>query len=100
MVSESLRGIVSQQLVPRADGKGRVLAMEILTNTPAVGATIREAKTFMLPGMIQTGRKQGMKLMDESLRELAAAGLITPEEALARADQKTQLKAALGLDGR
>ena len=59
MVSESLRGIVSQQLIPRADGKGRVLAMEVLTNTPAVGATIREAKTYMLPGMIQTGPQTG-----------------------------------------
>ncbi len=97
MVSESLRGIVSQQLVPRADGKGRVMAMEILTNTPAVGATIRESKTFMLPGMIQTGKKQGMKLMDESLRELCAAGLITAEEAMARADQKQMMKVALGV---
>jgi twitching motility protein PilT len=96
MVSESLRGIVSQQLVPRADGKGRVLALEILTNSPAVGNVIREAKTFMLPGIIQTGRKQGMKLMDESLRELWAAGLIDPEEALARADQKNEMRALLG----
>ena len=58
MVSESLRGIISQQLVPRADGKGRVLALETLTNTPAVANVIREAKTFMLPGIIQTGKKQ------------------------------------------
>ena len=70
MVSESLRGIISQQLVPRVDGSGRVLALEILTNTPAVANVIREAKTFMLPGIIQTGRKQGMRLMDDSLREL------------------------------
>lgn len=56
MVSESLRGIVSQQLIPRADGSGRALAIEILTNTPAVGNVIREAKTFMLPGIIQTGK--------------------------------------------
>jgi twitching motility protein PilT len=96
MVSESLRGIVSQQLVPRIDGKGRVLALEILTNSPAVGNVIREAKTFMLPGIIQTGRKQGMKLMDESLRELWAAGIIDPEEALARADQKQEMRAMLG----
>ena len=97
MVSESLRGIVSQQLVPRADGKGRVLALEVLTNSPAVGNVIREAKTFMLPGIIQTGRKQGMMLMDESLGRLAAQGLITPEEALARADQKQMMKTMLGL---
>lgn len=97
MVSESLRGIISQQLVPRADGKGRVLAMEVLMNNPAVGATIREAKTFMLPGIIQTGRKQGMKLMDESLRELCATGLISAEEAMSRAEQKQLMKTMLGV---
>src|SRR5688572_24925012 len=50
MVSESLRGIVSQQLVPRQDGRGRVLALEILLRTEAVAASIRDGKTFMLPG--------------------------------------------------
>src|SRR5881296_340736 len=88
MVSESLRGIISQQLVPRADGKGRVLALETLTNTPAVANVIREAKTYMLPGIIQTGRKQGMQLMDDALIDLHTRGLISAEEALARADQK------------
>ncbi|MHA3774563.1 type IV pilus twitching motility protein PilT [Verrucomicrobiota bacterium sgz303538] len=92
MVSESLRGIISQQLVPRADGRGRVLAMEILTNTPAVGALIRDAKTFMLPGVMQTGRKQGMKLMDDSLLELYQAGLISQEEAYSRAEQKALMR--------
>src|SRR5712671_336954 len=52
MIAGSLRGIVSQQLIVRADGKGRVLAMEILINTPAVGALIRDGKTFMLPGVM------------------------------------------------
>jgi twitching motility protein PilT len=88
MISESLRGIISQQLIPRADGTGRVLAIETLTNTPAVSNIIREARTFMLPGIIQTGRKQGMQLMDDALIELHSRGLITAEEALARADQK------------
>ena len=97
MVSESLRGIISQQLVPRADGRGRVLAMEVLMNNPAVGNCIREAKTFMLPGIIQTGRKQGMKLMDESLRELCATGIISAEEALSRAEQKQLMKTMLGI---
>ena len=97
MVSESLRGIISQQLVPRADGRGRVLAMEVLMNNPAVGNCIREAKTFMLPGIIQTGRKQGMKLMDDSLRELCATGVISPEEALSRAEQKGMMKTMLGI---
>ena len=87
MVSESLRGIISQQLVPRKDGKGRVLAIEILMNTPAVANIIREAKTFMLPGIIQTGKKLGMKLMDDSLMELydqpdhLAGGSLRPRRA-------------------
>jgi twitching motility protein PilT len=84
MVGESLRGIISQQLVPRADGKGRVLALETLTNTPAVSNVIREAKTFMLPGIIQTGKKQGMQARDDALAALAERGLITAEEADAR----------------
>ena len=88
MVSESLRGIISQQLIPRADGTGRVLALETLTNTPAVANIIREAKTFMLPGVIQTGKKQGMQLMDDALWALRDKGLITAEEADARAEQK------------
>jgi twitching motility protein PilT len=92
MVSESLRGVISQQLVPRRDGKGRVLAVEILTNTPAVANVIREAKTFMLPGIIQTGRKQGMRLMDDSLSQLFDRGLISAEEAFSRAEQKQPMQ--------
>lgn len=88
MVSESLRGIISQQLVPRADGQGRVAALEIMVNTPAVANLIREAKTFMLPGIIQTGKKLGMKLMDDSLMELMEEGIISPHEAYDRAEQK------------
>ena len=92
MVSESLRGIVSQQLIPKQDGSGRALAMEILTNTPAVGNLIREAKTYMLPGVMQTGKKAGMKLMDDSLMELYDAGIISEEEAYVRAEQKAMMK--------
>jgi len=92
MVSESLRGIVSQQLVPRADRQGRALALEILMNSPAVANTIREAKTYMLPGIIQTGKKLGMKLMDDSLLELYSAGQITQEEAYDRAEQKAEMR--------
>jgi len=88
MVSESLRGVISHQLIPRADGTGRVLALEILTNSPAVANVIREAKTYMLPGIIQTGKKQGMRLMDDALIDLYDRGLISKQEAYARADQK------------
>src|SRR5947209_1353418 len=91
MVSESLRGIISQQLVPRADGTGRVVALETLTNTPAVANVIREAKTYMLPGIIQTGKKLGMQLMDDALAALRDQGLITVVEAEARFEQKQSL---------
>src|ERR1051325_4325028 len=92
MVSESLRGVISQQLIPRADGTGRVLALETLTNTPAVANVIRESKTYMLPGIIQTGKKQGMRLMDDTLIDLYEQGLITAEEAYARAEQKPMVR--------
>ncbi|MEQ1859109.1 MAG: PilT/PilU family type 4a pilus ATPase [Chthoniobacteraceae bacterium] len=92
MVSESLRGVVSQQLIPRKDGRGRVLALEILTNSPAVGNTIREAKTFMLPGIIQTSRKAGMRLMDDAITELFDNGSISAEEAYARCEQKVLMR--------
>ena len=97
MVSESLRGIVSQQLIPRADGQGRAVAMEIMLNSPAIGNVIREAKTFMLPGIIQTGKKAGMILMDESVAELFRQGIITAEEALYRAENKTEMRIVCGI---
>jgi twitching motility protein PilT len=92
MVSESLRGIISQQLVPGSDGQGRLLALEILTNTPAVAHVIREAKTYLLPGIIQTGKKQGMQLMDDALRALYERGVITEGEAEGRMEQASMTK--------
>jgi twitching motility protein PilT len=85
MVSESLKGVISQQLVPKADGKGRVAAVEILMWTPAVGNLIREKRTFQLFSVMQTGRKLGMQLMDDSLADLLKQGLIAKEEARRRA---------------
>ena len=92
MVSESLRGIISQQLVPRADGEGRALALELLVNTAAVAATIRDGKTFMLPGIMQTGKNVGMITMDESLRNLYNKGVISQEETLFRCEDKVQMR--------
>jgi len=92
MVSESLRGVISQQLVPRADGTGRAMALELLVNTAAVAATIRDGKTFMLPGIMQTGKNVGMITMDESLRNLYTQGLITQEETLYRCEDSQQMK--------
>ncbi len=96
MVGESLRGIISQQLVPKADGSGRELALELLVNTPAVSSLIREGKTFMLPGVMQTGKKIGMIMMDDALINLYNEGKITQEEAIGRAIDPPTLKAAIG----
>ncbi|MCB1205322.1 MAG: Flp pilus assembly complex ATPase component TadA, partial [Verrucomicrobiae bacterium] len=96
MVGESLRGIISQQLVPRKDGTGRELALELLVNTPAVSALVREGKTFMLPGVMQTGKNVGMIMMDDALAKLYKDGIISREEAMGRAIDPGTLKANIG----
>lgn len=80
MVSESLRAVVSQRLLARADGKGRVPAIEVMMGTKAVGNLIRENKTFQIPSQIQTGTMHGMVQLDTSLQELLKNGLVTVEE--------------------
>ncbi|MEM6703118.1 MAG: PilT/PilU family type 4a pilus ATPase [Acidobacteriota bacterium] len=81
MVSESLRAIISQRLVAKSDGSGRVPALEILVANRAVGNLIRENKTFQIESIMQTGSAQGMLLLDASLKKLVAEGTITEEEA-------------------
>jgi twitching motility protein PilT len=95
MVSESLRGICSQLLLPSADGKSMVLALEILVNTPAIGHLIREEKVHQIRGLMQTGKQYGMVLMDESLVALARDGQISKETAISRADDVRHVKAEL-----
>src|SRR5262245_22006095 len=82
MVSESLRGVISQQLVPRADGKGRIGALEILVCTPAIANMIREDRTFQIPSLMQIGIKQGMKLMETSLLQLVQSAAVAADQAL------------------
>ncbi len=95
MLSESLRGIVSQQLVPTVDGEGRVLACEVLIGTPAVANLIRERKTFQLPSVLQTSRNIGMQRMDDALFEHVQAGRITPASALRFAQDPKGLETRL-----
>ncbi|HYU33250.1 MAG TPA: PilT/PilU family type 4a pilus ATPase [Thermoanaerobaculia bacterium] len=87
MVSESLRAVVSQRLINRADGRGRVVALEILVCNKAVGNLIRENKTFQIRSVLQTGAGQGMCLLDSSLADLVKKGIITNEEAARNADE-------------
>ena len=93
-LSEALRGVISQQLVPRADGKGRVVAYEILVGTPAVANLIREGKTFQIPSLMQIGARDGMCLMDQCLTRLMNEQLISEEEALYRTENKRMFVAS------
>ena len=88
MLGESLKGVVAQQLLRTADGKGRVAALEIMVGTPALGNMIREGKTHQVPSLIQTGKKEGMQLMDQALLDLLMKKKVTPEEAYARSHVK------------
>ncbi|MEW6359683.1 MAG: type IV pilus twitching motility protein PilT [Planctomycetota bacterium] len=88
MVSESLRGILCQQLVPRADGQGRVLALEICVVTPAISNLIREQKAFQITSQMQIGQHLGMQLLDDHLESLLKTGFIARQEAYERANEK------------
>lgn len=77
-----LQGIVSQQLLPKADDKGRVAALEIMMATPAIQNLIREGKTHQIESSVQTGIKYGMKTMDMSIAELYKQGEISKDTAL------------------
>jgi twitching motility protein PilT len=92
MLSESLKGVVCQQLLKVAEGKGRVAAFEIMVGTPAVANLIREGKTFQIPSIIQTARKDGMQLMDQHLLDLLKTKRILPEEAYRCAQEKKQFE--------
>jgi twitching motility protein PilT len=80
----TLAGIVSQQLLPTSDGKGRVVAVEVLLATPAVRNLIREGKTHQIYTSMQAGGKFGMQVMDQHLAELVKKGKVTYEMALER----------------
>jgi len=91
MVSESLRAVVSQRLVPTADGHGRVPALEILVSNKAIGNLIRDNKTFQIFSTLQTGAAQGMCLLDDSLNKLVASGSISHETALEHCDDPKRI---------
>ncbi len=90
MLSTSLRGVVSQQLVPRARGTGLVVALEVLVNTPAVSNLIRQGKLDQLETTMQSGAQFGMRTMDSSLKELLENGIITGKAAYQQAITKSK----------
>jgi twitching motility protein PilT len=96
MLSESLAGIVAQQLLKTADGKGRVAAHEILIATPALSSQIREGKTFQIPSLIQAGQNLGMQTMDMALERLVKSKTITIEAAIEKALDKEHFARSAG----
>jgi twitching motility protein PilT len=94
MVSESLRAVICQQLVPRIDGKGRVPAYEILLGNLAITNLIRDAKTFQIPSVMQLAIKDGMILMDQCLSKLVSSNVISYDQAMLRADNKKAIPRA------
>ena len=93
MLANSLKGVIAQMLC-RKIGGGRVAALEVMFGVPAIANLIRESKVFQIPSIMQTGRKLGMCLMNDSLFKLAKDGIVAPEEALAKANDKAGLLAA------
>jgi twitching motility protein PilT len=79
-LADTLEGVITQQLLPRADRKGRVAAVEVLIATPAVKNLIREGKTHQIVSSMQTGARYGMQTMDMALRQLVTRGVIADRE--------------------
>ena len=94
-LSDGLRAVIAQTLFKRIDRKGRVVALEILIANPAVRNLIREAKTHQIPSMIQTGKKYGMILLDDSIMDLYSKGMVSAEEAYAKANEKGRFRPLL-----
>src|SRR4051812_8065457 len=95
MLSNSLRGVLAQLLLKKADGKGRVAVNEILIANAAVSAIIREGATQKLQDVIVSGKSQGMQFMDDAIWSLLQQGIVSPHEAFMKAIDKNRFKTFL-----
>jgi twitching motility protein PilT len=91
-LADGIRAVISQVLFKRIDRKGRCVALEIMVANSAVRNLIRESKTFQIPSMIQTGKKYGMQLLDDSIWELCNRGWISPDDAYMKANDKARFR--------
>jgi twitching motility protein PilT len=91
-LADGIRAVVAQVLFKRIDKKGRCAALEILIANSAVRNLIRESKTFQIPSMIQTGKKYGMQLLDDSIMELLTKGWISADEAYNKSNDKAKFR--------
>jgi twitching motility protein PilT len=98
MLSESLKGVISQTLCKKVGG-GRVAAREILLTTPAISNLIREGKTFQIPSIIQTSKKLGMTTLNDALVELVEKKLVSPDEAYMKSVEKAGLMGSFKAKG-
>lgn len=99
MLAESLRGVVAQVLLPRADHQGRVPVLELLVNTPAVANLIREGKTHQIATVMQTGRNHGMMTFEGSIQDLIQKGLISKEDGMSFLRRRVAGKQLTGSGG-
>jgi twitching motility protein PilT len=98
MLSESLRGVIAQTLLPKKGG-GRVAALEVLIVTPAVSNLIREGKTFQIASSMQTGKNVGMVMLNDALFNLVQKGIVEPRDAYIKAVDKTGFESMLTRNG-
>jgi twitching motility protein PilT len=94
-LSESLKGVVAQNLFKRTDRKGRVAALEVLVFTTAIANLVREGKTHQIPGMIQVGKKLGNQPLDDAIMDHVRMKRISPEEAYDKAIDKKKFRTFL-----
>lgn len=99
MLSESLRGVISQQLLKRKDTDGRCLVMELMICNDAIANLIRKEKIYQIPSILTTHAEQGMTLMDNELMRLVKEGKIYPEDAFVKALNKKEFEQFLQAEG-
>jgi len=95
-LSTTLEGVLYQALIPRANGNGLAVAVEVMIATPAIRNLIREGKTYQMPNVIQTGTQYGMQSLNQALKDLYQRGLIALEDALARSNNPEELRELIG----
>src|SRR6267142_971338 len=92
----TLEGVVTQQLIPRSHGKGRVMCAEVLVCTPAIKAVIREGKTHQIYSLMQAGQKYGMQTMNQALLQAVLDKALSPEHAMERTSDRAELENLFG----
>ena len=95
-LSTTMEGVLSQVLLRSTDGRGRVMAMEIMLGVPAIRNLIREGKTHQMATIIQGGASVGMQTLDQHLKILLQSGKITYEEAIGKAQNPRELAQMMG----